>query len=286
SQAATRNRSKAIANSPPLTYDSEPKQVADNEASSKEKEIDKLMALISMSFKKIHKPTNNNLRTSSNTKNMNIDNTLRSDRRIRNDRQTKQYDNTRAVNVVGASENVERDLLASLIEKLKCEIDDNKIWNRSLESSNKAFKESNKELGEANKSLIKDLDKNQVELDKYKNMKFVKDAENDCAKAYGLLAQQKVTYEKSFNDYIQKINRLNQKLSEKEKELSADQRTISTISYEKEAQEKFLKKAQSEIPRLYDIGCYNDNLALMLAHESDETIRLDQESRSKLSDLI
>ncbi|GKG51652.1 hypothetical protein Tco_0544290, partial [Tanacetum coccineum] len=27
-------------------------------------------------------------------------------------------------------------------------------------------------------------------------------------------------------------------------------------------------------PRLYDIGCYNDNLALMLAPESNEMIRL------------
>ncbi|GJZ72878.1 hypothetical protein Tco_0637024 [Tanacetum coccineum] len=33
-------------------------------------------------------------------------------------------------------------------------------------------------------------------------------------------------------------------------------------------------------------GCYNDNLALMLSPESDETIRLDKESRSKLRDLI
>nr|GEZ59862.1 hypothetical protein [Tanacetum cinerariifolium] len=48
----------------------------------------------------------------------------------------------------------------------------------------------------------------------------------------------------------------------------------------------FLKKAQRANPRLYDIGCYNDNLALMLAPESDETIHLAQESRSKLSDLI
>ncbi|GKE47171.1 hypothetical protein Tco_1478429, partial [Tanacetum coccineum] len=39
-------------------------------------------------------------------------------------------------------------------------------------------------------------------------------------------------------------------------------------------------------PHLYDIGCYNDNLALMLAPESDESIRLDKESQSKLSDLI
>ncbi|GJR80764.1 retrovirus-related pol polyprotein from transposon TNT 1-94 [Tanacetum coccineum] len=48
----------------------------------------------------------------------------------------------------------------------------------------------------------------------------------------------------------------------------------------------FLKKAQRANPRLYDIGCYNDNLALILAPDSNETIRLAQESRSKLSDLI
>nr|GEX90312.1 hypothetical protein [Tanacetum cinerariifolium] len=36
------------------------------------------------------------------------------------------------------------------------------------------------------------------------------------------------------------------------------------------AKPEFLKKAQRANPRLYDIGCYNDNLALMLAPESDE----------------
>ncbi|GKE40504.1 hypothetical protein Tco_1463909 [Tanacetum coccineum] len=49
---------------------------------------------------------------------------------------------------------------------------------------------------------------------------------------------------------------------------------------------EFLMKAQRVNPRLYDIGCYNDNLALMLAPESNETIHLARESRSKLSDLI
>nr|GEX34211.1 integrase, catalytic region, zinc finger, CCHC-type, peptidase aspartic, catalytic [Tanacetum cinerariifolium] len=52
------------------------------------------------------------------------------------------------------------------------------------------------------------------------------------------------------------------------------------------AKPKFLKKAQKANPRLYDIACYNDNLALMLAPESDEVIRLEKESRSKLSNLI
>ncbi|GJV99420.1 retrovirus-related pol polyprotein from transposon TNT 1-94 [Tanacetum coccineum] len=37
---------------------------------------------------------------------------------------------------------------------------------------------------------------------------------------------------------------------------------------------EFLKKVQRANPRLYDIGCYNDNLALMLAPKSDETIRV------------
>nr|GEY39310.1 hypothetical protein [Tanacetum cinerariifolium] len=52
------------------------------------------------------------------------------------------------------------------------------------------------------------------------------------------------------------------------------------------AKPEFLKKAKRVNPRLYDIGFYNDNIALMLTPESDEVIRLEKESRSKLSDLI
>nr|GFB16994.1 hypothetical protein [Tanacetum cinerariifolium] len=48
--------------------------VDNDEDTSKDKEIDKLIALISLSFKKIYKPTNNNLRTSSNTSRANQDN--------------------------------------------------------------------------------------------------------------------------------------------------------------------------------------------------------------------
>nr|GEU81063.1 hypothetical protein [Tanacetum cinerariifolium] len=66
---------------------------------NREKEIDKLMALISLSFKKIYKPNNNNLRTSSNTSIANQDNTPKINKGT-------QYDNQRAVNVSGARENV------------------------------------------------------------------------------------------------------------------------------------------------------------------------------------
>ncbi|GKE94867.1 hypothetical protein Tco_1579722 [Tanacetum coccineum] len=73
--------------------------VAEDDEMSKEKEIDKLMALISLSFKKIYKPTNNNLRTSSNTSRANQDNAPRINRGTG-------YNNQRVVNVVRTMENV------------------------------------------------------------------------------------------------------------------------------------------------------------------------------------
>ncbi|GJX00179.1 retrovirus-related pol polyprotein from transposon TNT 1-94 [Tanacetum coccineum] len=89
SQQSTRNRGKAIVTSSAPTYDPEPATVTEDEEMSKEKEIDKLMALISLSFKKIYKPTNNNLRTSSNTSRANQDNSPRINRGTG-------YDNQRA----------------------------------------------------------------------------------------------------------------------------------------------------------------------------------------------
>nr|GFB07591.1 hypothetical protein [Tanacetum cinerariifolium] len=92
-------RGKTIVNSPPPIYDQEPSMVAEDDEMSKDKEIDKLMALISLSFKKIYKPTNNNLRTSSNTSSSNQDNSPRISR-------GSGYDNQRIVNVDGARETV------------------------------------------------------------------------------------------------------------------------------------------------------------------------------------
>ncbi|GJQ91214.1 ribonuclease H-like domain-containing protein [Tanacetum coccineum] len=482
---------KAIAKSSAPILMNQPATITEEDAIVKDKEIDKLMALISLSFKKIYKPTNNNLRTSSNTSRANQDNSPRINRGTG-------YDNQRAINVVGARENVgtlvvqnsgiqcynykeyrhvsreyqkpkrddtddesddqelealymymaqlqevtpdhvdnsrpifddepmhkvqnnndnynvfamenehpeqpessndiylaehgdtnitidsldicydsvqddqdetddldqERDLLASLIQKLKCEIDDSKnrnkflessnkelvdklkgeiedfkTKNKSLESSNNHFKEANNELSKTNQLMFKDLKKFQAELDKYNDVKYASKVEIDYAKAKRELMSYKINFEKSSNAYTQKINDLNQTISDMKKELCAHQETIFIMSQAKEAHIKlyktredkeldkvtalenkvkvlndivyktgqsvqimnmlnrnckmsfakpeFLKKAQRANPRLYDIGCYNDNLALMLAPESDETIRFDKESRSKLRDLI
>ncbi|GJZ22892.1 hypothetical protein Tco_0559931 [Tanacetum coccineum] len=94
SQAATLNKGKAVANSPPPSYDQELEVVADDEASSKEKKIYKLMALISISFKKNYKPATNNLKTSSNTRNVNVDNPPRSDKRTGYSEQADWRDDT------------------------------------------------------------------------------------------------------------------------------------------------------------------------------------------------
>nr|GEW69632.1 hypothetical protein [Tanacetum cinerariifolium] len=102
-----------------------------------------------------------------------------------------------------------RDLLASLIKKLKCGIDDSKNRNKflktsnkalvdklkgeiedfknknkSLESSNNHFKEANNELSKT--KMYKDLKKFQAELDKYHDVKYASKVEIDCAKAKGI----------------------------------------------------------------------------------------------------
>nr|GEY96094.1 hypothetical protein [Tanacetum cinerariifolium] len=69
----------------------------------------KNLALIAKYFKKIYKPTNNNLRTSLNSRNKNVDTTPR----YKNDNQSRQFGNQRTVNVAGARENTRMNRLMS-----------------------------------------------------------------------------------------------------------------------------------------------------------------------------
>nr|GFB46834.1 hypothetical protein [Tanacetum cinerariifolium] len=80
----------------------------DDDETSKDKEIDKLMALISLSFKKIYKPTNKNLRTSSNTSRADQDNSPRIHRNAG-------YEHQRLGNVARARETVG----SSVVQKSK-----------------------------------------------------------------------------------------------------------------------------------------------------------------------
>nr|GFB37551.1 hypothetical protein [Tanacetum cinerariifolium] len=138
----------------------------------------------------------------------------------------------------------ERDLLASLIKKLKCEIDDSKNRNKILETSNKA--------------LVDKLKAKEAQIKFYKTRE-----DKEIDKVITLENKVKVLDNTVYNtgQSVQTMKMLN--------------RNCKTSF----AKPEFLKKAQRANSRLYDIGCYNDNLALMLAPESDEVIRLEKESR-------
>nr|GEY85023.1 integrase, catalytic region, zinc finger, CCHC-type, peptidase aspartic, catalytic [Tanacetum cinerariifolium] len=403
-QAATRNRGNAIVNSPQSIYDQEPSMVVEDDETSKDKENDKLMALISLSFKKIYKPTNNNLRTSSNTSRTTQDNSPRINR-------SAGYENQRIGNIAGARETVdqeleahymymaqlqevssdaadsgpicddeplqkvsnddhynvfaiksahpeqskpvhdtypiehdaqnviidsldmsynreeidqnyddndlakERELLASLIKKLKCEIDEsknrnkfletsnkvlieklkgeikdfkNKNKNKSLESSNNYFKEANNRLSETNNLLYADYKKSEAELARRNSMEYASQMELECAKKEAQIKIYKTREDKELDKVIELEHKV-KVLDNIVYKTGQSVQTMNTLnkkcrtSFEKP---ELLKKAQRANPRLYDIGCYNDNLALMLSPDSDEVIRLEKESRSKLSNLI
>ncbi|GJT19982.1 retrovirus-related pol polyprotein from transposon TNT 1-94 [Tanacetum coccineum] len=381
--AATRNRGKAIVNSLLPIYDQEPTMVAEDDEMSKEKEIDKLMALISLSFKKIYKPINNNLETSSNTSRANQDNTLRINR-------GNGYDNQRAVNVAGARENVgtqvvqqsgilcynckEYGLVARECQKPKWANDaayhkekmllckqeevgfqfnaeqadwrddtDDEPDNQELEAhylymgkiqevttdvadnsgpifdtkplqkvqndnDNYNVFANNREHPEQRESVNDTYLEEQGDtnitidsLDMSTNGETVDQDDNDLAKECDLLASliEKLKYLKKFQAKLDRYHDVNyaskveidcakvkeKKAQKKFYKTHEDKEIEMVIALETKSsfvKPEFLKKAQRENPRLYDISCYNDNLALMLAPESDKTIRLAHESRSKL----
>ncbi|GJU93240.1 retrovirus-related pol polyprotein from transposon TNT 1-94 [Tanacetum coccineum] len=316
--AATRNKGKEIVKYPPPTYDQEPATVADDDEMSKQKEIDKLMALISLSFiptttSELHQTPNVGTQVvqksgiqcynckeyghvsrecqkpkrakdaayhkekmllckqeeagvqlnaeqvdwKDDTDDEPDDQELEAHymymaqiqevtpdavdnsrlifdpeplQKVQNDDDNYNvFENDREHPEQPESDNTddlpkEHDLLASLIEKLKCEIDDSKNHNKFLESSNKALVDK-----------LKDLKKFQAELERYYDVNYASKVEIDCAKAKGNLMSYKIESEKSFNEYTQKINDLNQTILDMKKELFAHQETISIMSQEKEA---------------------------------------------------
>ncbi|GJT55911.1 retrovirus-related pol polyprotein from transposon TNT 1-94 [Tanacetum coccineum] len=100
--ASTRHKGKEIAK--PVTPQSESvsEEDSDPEQARRDKDMQKNLALLAKYFKKLYKPTNNNLRTSSNSRNKTEDTTPR----YNNDNQSRQFGNQRTVTVAGARETV------------------------------------------------------------------------------------------------------------------------------------------------------------------------------------
>ncbi|GJZ67528.1 60S ribosomal protein L28-2-like protein [Tanacetum coccineum] len=95
-------RQKEIAK--PVTPQSESvsEEDSDPEQAQRDKDMQKNLALLAKYFKKLYKPTNNNLKTSSNSTNKTEDTTPR----YNNDNQSRQFGNQRTVTVAGARETV------------------------------------------------------------------------------------------------------------------------------------------------------------------------------------
>nr|GEY09880.1 hypothetical protein [Tanacetum cinerariifolium] len=105
----------------------------------------------------------------------------------------------------------ERELLASLIEKLKCKIDESKNRNKfletsnkdfnnknkSLESSNNYFKEANNRLSETNNLLYADYKKSEAELARRNSMEYASQMELECVKVRGDFLSYKMESQKS-----------------------------------------------------------------------------------------
>nr|GEY63581.1 hypothetical protein [Tanacetum cinerariifolium] len=285
-QATTRNRGKAIVNYPQPIYDQKPSMVVKDDEMSKDKEIDKLMALISLS--------------------------------------STRYENQRIGNVAGARETVDQELemhylhMAQIQEVSPDTADSGPIFDAeplqkvsnddhyNVFAIESAHSEQSKPVHDtypieqdAHTMIIDSLDMSydREEIDHNDDNH---DLDNERELLASLIEKLKceIDESKNRNKFSETSNKL---LIEKLKENKV--KVLDNIVYKTGqsvqtmnmlnnkcrtsfAKPEFLKKAQRENPHLYDIGCYNDNLSLMLAFESNKVIRLEKESRSKLSDLI
>nr|GEZ09826.1 hypothetical protein [Tanacetum cinerariifolium] len=153
----------------PITPPSESASEEDNnpEQAQRDKDMQKNLALTAKYFKRIYKPTNNNLGTSSNSRNKNVDTTPR----YKNDNQSGQFGNQRTMNVAGARENICRkpkrvkDYVYHKENMLLC-----KQAEKGVPLQAEQY-ETSKTLGESNSvrdSCLVALQNKQTEFEKYK----------------------------------------------------------------------------------------------------------------------
>nr|GEV29796.1 ribonuclease H-like domain-containing protein [Tanacetum cinerariifolium] len=133
------------------------------------------------------------------------------------------------------------------------------------QSSNNRFKEANNKVSEINNLLYNDFKKSQAELARRNDVEYASKKE----------AQIKL-YKTRKDKQLDKVTALENKVKVLDNIVYKTGQSVQTMNMLNNkcrvsfAKPEFLKKAQRENPRLHDIGCYNDNLALMLAPESDE----------------
>nr|GEU59381.1 hypothetical protein [Tanacetum cinerariifolium] len=262
----------------------------------------KNLALIAKYFKKIYKPTNNNLRTSSNSRNKNVDTTPR----YKNDNQYRQFGNQRTMNVAGAKENKakrikdfayhkEKMLLCKQAEKgvpLQAEqydwlADTNEEIDEQELEAHYSYMAKIQEVPTADsctdfEPLEQDscLVAQQTEFEKYK-------AFNDRTIDYdklqrtlnetlGQLAQKDIEIKEGLKLKVYEISVVKEKHDELIK-----QSLLTKSHYEGLVKQK--TKAQSEKPCLYAFPYDQSTHANRRIPDREETLALERDSRSKLN---
>nr|GEW25414.1 reverse transcriptase domain-containing protein [Tanacetum cinerariifolium] len=156
--------------------------VGDDDKMSKEKEIDKLVALISLPFKKIYKPTNNNLKTSSNTSRANQDNTSRIIRGDDNDDEPEDQELEAHYLYMEKIQEVTPDAadnFGSIFDTKPLQKVQNDNDNYNVFSNDREHPEQPKSV---NGTYLEeqDLKKFQAELDRYRDVNYASKVEIDC----------------------------------------------------------------------------------------------------------
>nr|GFA93408.1 hypothetical protein [Tanacetum cinerariifolium] len=299
------------------------------------------MALISLSLKKIYKPTNNNLRTSSNTSHANQDNSLRINRnaghvarecqKLLSQKDAayhrekmllcKQEEAGIQLNAEQADwkddtddESDDQELEAHYMYMAKLQqvspdaVDSGPIFDTEPKQKVIYLHKENQKGVQIDQN-DKDADLAKEQLKRRDSIEYASEMELECAKVkemknklsahqdtISILKQQKDAqiklYKSREDKELEKVIDLENKIKVFDNIVYKTGQTVQTMNMLNNkcrtsfVKPGYLKKEKQVNPCLYDIGCYNDNLALMLSPESDEVIRLEKESRSKLSDLI
>nr|GEX83637.1 hypothetical protein [Tanacetum cinerariifolium] len=244
------------------------------------------LALVAQQQPKIYKPTNNNLRTSSNTSRANQDNSPRISK-------STGYDNQRIGNVAGARETVG----TMVVQKSRIQCYNCKEFRHVARECHKPKRAKDAAYHKEKMLLCKQEEYGfqlNAEQADWKDDTNDESEDQELEAHYMYMAQiQEIKFHKTREDKeLDKVIALENKVKVLDNIVCKTGQSVQTMNMLNRncktsfAKPEFLKKAQRVNPRLYDIGCYNDNLALMLAHESDEVIRLEKESQSKLNDLI